>query len=53
MLCMNSDPENSKWGDYAPRGGCTEKVMVDGNVTNVLCAKCTMATTNLKKGHIG
>lgn len=49
MLCMNSDPENSKWGMYAPPGGCTEKVMVDSNVTKVLCWRCTSATTNMKQ----
>jgi hypothetical protein len=49
MLCMNSDPENSKWGMYAPPGGCKEKIMVDGNVTKVLCWRCTSATTNMKQ----
>lgn len=50
MKCMNHDPENSKWGDYAPAGGCDELVNVDAQVEKVLCWRCTMATTNLKKG---
>lgn len=40
---MNSDPENSKWGMYAPPGGCDEVVKgVDGDAVKVLCYKCTM-----------
>ena len=50
LKCMNHDPENSKWGMYAPRGGCDEVVTVDGNTDKVLCWRCTSATTNLKPG---
>ena len=43
LLCMNSDPENSKWGMYAPPGGCDEVVKgVDADTVKVLCHKCTM-----------
>jgi len=52
MLCMNSDPENSKWGDYAPAGGCKEKVKVDQTVTKVLCWRCTSRTTNMKQNGL-
>jgi hypothetical protein len=42
MMCMNSDPEHSKYWKWAPQGGCTEMVKVDSNATKVLCSKCTM-----------
>jgi len=42
LTCMNSDPENSKWWKYAPRGGCDEVVEVDSKTDKVLCHKCTM-----------
>lgn len=48
MKCMNHNPEESKWGMYAPAGGCKEYVNVDNNVTKVLCSFCTSATTSLK-----
>lgn len=41
MKCMNSNPEESKWGAFAPKGGCTETVMVDSNTSKVLCSRCT------------
>ena len=44
LLCMNSDPETSKWGDYAPLGGCNIVVEVDERTERVLCHKCTMRT---------
>ena len=31
VKCMNHDPENSKWGDYAPEGGCNEKMYIYQN----------------------
>lgn len=47
MLCMNTDPENSKWGMYAPPGGCTVVVEnVDSNATRVLCSNCTSRAVN-------
>ncbi len=48
MKCMNSNPDESKWGQFAPSGGCDEIVMVDSNVSKVLCSYCTMRTTNIK-----
>ena len=42
LICVNSDPEKSKYWKYAPHGGCTEEVVVDANTTSVLCHKCTM-----------
>ncbi|MDA9262984.1 hypothetical protein OAC86_01185 [bacterium] len=48
MKCMNSNPEESKWGQFAPAGGCDEVVMVDDNVDRVLCSYCTTRSTNIK-----
>jgi len=42
---MNHDPENSKWGEYAPPGGCDMVVEVDERTTKVLCWRCTNKTT--------
>lgn len=43
MLCMNADPGNSKWGIYAPSGGCDVVVKnVDSNTVKVLCNKCAI-----------
>jgi len=42
LKCVNHDPENSKWGDYAPVGGCDMIVEVDYRTDRVLCHKCTM-----------
>jgi hypothetical protein len=44
MKCMNLDPSRSKWGDWAPEGGCPEEVEVSDYVTRVLCHKCTART---------
>lgn len=49
LLCMNSNPDESKWGLYAPPGGCDEIVEgVDGNAERVLCWRCTSRSTNFK-----
>lgn len=39
---MNHDPENSKWGQYAPMDGCENIVEVPVETTAVLCYQCTM-----------
>jgi len=42
MRCVNSNPKKSKWGQYAPAGGCDEIVYnVDKETTSALCWKCT------------
>jgi hypothetical protein len=52
MLCMNSDPENSKWGLWAPPGGCDNIVKnVDQEVTRVLCSRCTMRAADNRRIH--
>ena len=47
LLCMNSNPDESKWGYVAPMGGCDEIVNnVDENTTKALCWRCTQKITN-------
>ena len=47
IKCMNYDPENSKWGEYAPSlNGCDEMVEVPVETTRVLCWRCTMRSTS-------
>jgi len=41
LVCVNSNPEKSKYWKWAPAGGCDEVVVVDINTTSVLCYKCT------------
>ena len=45
LKCQNWDPENSKWGDFAPVDGCKEVVEVPEEVDKVLCWRCTMRST--------
>jgi len=42
LLCINADPETSKYWKVAPKGGCNEVVRVDINTSKVLCHRCTM-----------
>ena len=47
--CMNHDPENSKWGEYAPEGGCDETLYIDQKSTKGLCLRCTQKSVgNIK-----
>ena len=47
LKCMNHDPENSKYGEYAPSlAGCEEVVEVPIETTKVLCSKCTSRSVN-------
>lgn len=46
LRCMNADPDNSKWGAWAPVGGCQRRVEVDAEVNRVLCWECTSHTTS-------
>ena len=50
LKCMNHDPKNSKWGMFAPAGGCSEVVVCDIQAAKVLCWKCTNASTNMSIG---
>lgn len=47
IKCMNWEPENSKWGEYAPSlNGCDNIVEVPVETTKVLCHQCTSRSTN-------
>lgn len=46
MKCMNNKPDQSKWGDWAPDGGCKNEVLVGMDVAKVLCSACTQRTVN-------
>lgn len=46
VRCMNSDPDSSKWGAWAPVGGCRRRITVDADVTAALCWECTSKTTS-------
>ena len=49
IKCMNHDPENSKWGQYAPMGGCNEIMEVSKEVERALCWRCTSnSVTNMR-----
>lgn len=48
VTCMNSDPENSKWGEYAPLGGCDEQIEVDEKSERALCWRCTSRAVNMQ-----
>lgn len=49
---MNSDPDNSKWGIYAPPGGCDVVVKnVDGEAKSVLCSHCTMRSADNRRTY--
>jgi len=50
IKCMNHDPENSKWGEYAPTlEGCDEIVEVPEETSKVLCFKCTSRSASQAK----
>jgi hypothetical protein len=50
MICSNSNPSESKWGDYAPESGSCENWMEVGEkTTTVLCSDCVQRSlTRLK-----
>lgn len=50
VKCMNHDPENSKWGEYAPDGGCDETLFIDAKSTAGLCWRCTSRSVNNMRG---
>jgi len=41
IKCMNHNPEESKWGQYAPIDGCKVIVEVPVETDRVLCHQCT------------
>lgn len=47
MICMNSKPDQSKWGDYAPdEGVCENWTEVSNKTTGSLCWRCTSRSVN-------
>lgn len=46
VRCMNHEPQDSKYGDWAPRGGCDEWVEIDGQSVKGLCWRCTNRAAN-------
>lgn len=52
LKCMNSNPETSKWGLYAPIGGCDEIIHnVSTDTKWALCYKCTMRAADNRRLH--
>ena len=51
IKCMNHDPENSKWGQYAPMGGCNEIMEVGIEVERALCWRCTSSSVTNMRGQ--
>ena len=50
LKCMNHDPENSKWGEYAPEDGpCLETINVDERTDRALCWRCTSRSVSMVK----
>jgi hypothetical protein len=50
VKCMNHDPENSKWGEYAPEDGpCEETLQIDERSTKGLCWRCTSRSVTMVK----
>ena len=52
VKCMNHDPENSKWGEYAPEGGCKELMWIDTRSDRGLCWRCTSNSVNMKTKNL-
>jgi|TARA_B110000037_G_scaffold136333_1_gene154389 hypothetical protein len=50
VKCMNHDPEKSKWGEYAPIGGCLETIYIDEKSDRGLCWKCTSSSVSNLNG---
>lgn len=47
MQCMNSNPSNSKWADFAPEeGNCEMWTEVSNKTTASLCWQCTSRSVN-------
>jgi hypothetical protein len=50
VKCMNHDPANSKWGEYAPEDGpCLEMIDIDLRSDRGLCWRCTSRSVSMIK----
>lgn len=47
VKCMNHEPATSKYGEFAPLGGCEETIEIDSKSVRGLCATCTQRVVNL------
>lgn len=47
LKCMNHEPATSKYGEFAPIGGCDVEIEVDSKTAKVLCSTCTQRVVNL------
>jgi hypothetical protein len=53
MICQNSRPEDSKYGDAAPEEGpCTEWVFTNPDVAAVLCSSCVQRLVSLNPNRV-
>jgi hypothetical protein len=51
MICQNSKPTESKWGDFAPSDGiCENWTEISPKATASLCSECTQRTVGGMKG---
>ena len=51
MICQNSEPEKSKWAEYAPEDGtCQNWTPVGAEVTASLCPECVQRSVNNIRG---
>jgi hypothetical protein len=49
--CINANPQKSRWGDWAPAGGCTNKVYVSEGASGRLCSECTQRVVTQSKNR--
>ena len=50
--CLNSNPTKSRWGDWAPTGGCNNRVYVSEGAKGRICWECTHRVVTQPKGPI-
>jgi len=47
VKCMNNEPSTSKYGEFAPVGGCDATIEIDAKSVRGLCSDCTQRVVNL------
>lgn len=53
MICQNSRPEESKYGDAAPEDGvCNEWVFTNPDTAAVLCSSCVQRLMSLNPNRV-
>ena len=49
MICQNSEPERSKWAEFAPEDGpCENWTVVSAEATASLCSDCVQRSVNIR-----